>query len=106
MAARALEARFDAVLRSELHRMQKKIAPLEATQRSAVEDIAAAVVLAIAARPAHVLGGVEEPSLVQALVHVFDVSSDPASRVGVRRRRARRGGSGCCRSSPSALLGL
>jgi hypothetical protein len=73
-AARALEDRFEAIRRSELARLHKKVATLSPSDREAVDVITAHVVHAIARCPAEQLTHDAPPGLVKAMTDLFQVS--------------------------------
>lgn len=75
MAARALHEHFDNIRRAELSRLRKKVSALSESERAEVEAITAAIVDAIARRPARALEADASPLLVQAIVDLFHVRS-------------------------------
>lgn len=91
-AARALEARFDSIMKSELSRLHRKVSRLDADHHVDVAAITAEVIRAIARQPARVLARQEEPALVRAVVDLFDVSS---ARAPIERSA----GAGCDRAA-------
>jgi len=70
-ASRALHDRFDAIRRSELERLKKKLGPLTEGDRQAVHQITTHVVDALAREPERVLA--QDPPLmaVETLVRLF-----------------------------------
>ncbi len=75
-AAKALEARFEGITKSELARLRKKFGRLDSDQHAQIAAITTQVVRAIALQPTLVLAAEEEPALVRAIVDLFDVSPD------------------------------
>jgi hypothetical protein len=73
-AARVLADHFEAVRRSELARLRKKLVSLRAEDRAAVEAMTAQVVRALAPTPARALTCDDSPLLVRTLVDLFHVS--------------------------------
>jgi hypothetical protein len=78
VAARALHERFDEIWRAEWVRLGRKVASLEARQRSEVEAIIAEVVGALAASSARRLVETNEPALCAAVLRLFGVVTDRA----------------------------
>ena len=73
-AAQALGDRFEAIRRSELARLRKKLSALSAEERAQVDAITAQVVQALAAAPQRALACDESPLLVRTVVDLFHVS--------------------------------
>ena len=69
----ALRARFDALRRSELDRLSRKLAGLSDTDRQSVESIVAHVVDALVRVPAQGLANASAPETLRAIVHLFDL---------------------------------
>ena len=67
----ALQARFDAIRRSELERLKKKLGGLTEEDRRSVEAITADIIQAIASVPAHVLCDEAQPPTLEAVVRLF-----------------------------------
>ncbi|MEW6322507.1 MAG: hypothetical protein AB1635_15640 [Acidobacteriota bacterium] len=76
-AARALQAHFEEVRKSELTRLRKKVAALSADQQAAVDAITASVIRGIARRPAAALARDGSPALVRAVVDLFRMAQQP-----------------------------
>lgn len=73
VAARALEAQFESIRRSEFTRLHKKVSALSPEHRAQVDAITALVVHAIARGPAEALARDATPSLVAAALELFGV---------------------------------
>ena len=70
--SKALQARFDAIRRSELERLKKKLGGLNEEDRRSVEAITADIIQAIARVPAHALSdGVQSSPTLEAVVRLF-----------------------------------
>jgi glutamyl-tRNA reductase len=77
-AARALEARFEAIRRAEFTRLRRKLAGLRPEDAAEVDAITARIVHAIAERPASVLMTRGGSRLVEAVVALFQVTPPAA----------------------------
>jgi glutamyl-tRNA reductase len=73
MVGEALRARFDAVRRSELDRLSRKLSGLSDTDRESVEAIVAHVVDALVRVPSQGLADAPPPEALRAIVHLFDL---------------------------------
>jgi glutamyl-tRNA reductase len=71
--AQALHAHFEEVSRSELQRLRKKTASLNAAQREQVDAIAVQVVQAIAARASDALRADDGRRLAPVLARLFRI---------------------------------
>ncbi len=69
--SRALQHRFDAIRRSELERLKKKLGGLSDEERERVETITADIVNAIARVPARALADEVPMPALDALVRLF-----------------------------------
>jgi len=75
---RALRNRFQSIRRSELERLDKKLRGFTDAERRSAETIIADVVDAIASVPERSLSDRAPAHSLEALVHLFDLRSDPA----------------------------
>ena len=75
---RALRNRFETIRQAEVERLNKKLRGLTEAERRSAEAIIADIVGAIASVPERTLGENTPPAALQALVHLFDLHSDPA----------------------------
>jgi glutamyl-tRNA reductase len=73
MVREALRERFDAVRRSEIDRLRRKLVGLSDTERESVESIVAHVVDALARVPAQSLVEAAPPEALRAIVHLFEL---------------------------------
>ena len=73
---RALESRFNAILRAEIERLDKKLRSLTAEDRQTVEALTADIIQAIARVPAERLAGEVPAHTVDAVVRLFALDSD------------------------------
>jgi glutamyl-tRNA reductase len=73
MVRDALRARFDAVRRSEVERLRRKLADLSEAERESVEAIVAHVVDALVRVPSQALVDAPPPEALHAIVHLFDL---------------------------------
>lgn len=69
----ALRARFDAVRRSELDRLNRKLSCLSDADRERVETVVANVVDAIVRVPSQHLANGVPPDTLHAIVRLFDL---------------------------------
>ena len=69
----ALERRFQEVRRSEVDRLERKLAALSPDQRRSAEEIIADVVGAIARVPAAALARDDHPPTLEAVVRLFQL---------------------------------
>lgn len=76
MVSQALQERFDAIRRSELDRLKRKLGNLTDDDRRSVEAITADIISAIALVPARALSGNSEATEIDALVHLFGLEPD------------------------------
>jgi hypothetical protein len=74
VAAQALHDRFEQVRQTEWVRLGRKVAGLDAAQRTEVEAIVAHIVRALAEHPARQLVANDEPELTHAALRLFGVS--------------------------------
>jgi hypothetical protein len=74
----ALRRRFDTIRRSEVERLDKKLRGLTDADRRSAEAIIADIVIAIASVPERTLSDATPAPTLQALVRLFDLTSDPA----------------------------
>jgi glutamyl-tRNA reductase len=75
---RALRNRFQSIRRSEVERLNRKLRGLTEAERESAEAIIADVVDAIACIPERTLSDRTPTEALEALVHLFDLRSDPA----------------------------
>lgn len=80
VAARMLQEGFARVGRTELVRLQKKLAMLDGEQRAIVEGVVAHVVAALAADAVRLLAAQPEQYVVDSAVHVFGLSGGDGDR--------------------------
>ncbi len=73
--SQALQDRFDAIRRSELERLRKKLGNLTDDERQSVEAITADIISAIARVPARALSDTEHASALDAVVRLFDLGA-------------------------------
>lgn len=78
VAARALEAQFESIRRSEFTRLSKKVSALSPEQLAEVDAITVHVVHAIARHPAEALARDAAPSLIEAVLALFRVAQPAA----------------------------
>lgn len=78
LAARALEAQFESIRRSEFSRLQKKVSALSPEHVAEVDAITAHVVHALLRCPAEALARDAGPSLVKAALELFHVPQPSA----------------------------
>jgi len=79
LAARALEAQFESIRRSEFTRLRRKVAAFSPEFVAQVDAITADVVRAIARRPVAALEADATPGLVQVALELFHLPSPPAA---------------------------
>ena len=75
----ALRHRFDSIRAAELERLNKKLRGLTESDRRSAEAIIADIVHAIASVPDRTLTDDTPATALQALVHLFDLESDPSA---------------------------
>jgi glutamyl-tRNAGlu reductase-like protein len=75
---RALRNRFDAIRKTEIERLNKKLRGLSDAERQSAEAIIHQVVRAIASVPEQALSEDTPAPALRALVHLFDLHNDPA----------------------------
>ena len=76
---RALRARFETIRQAELERLSKKLRGLTDDDRRSVEAITAEVIHAIARVPEHTIDPDTPPQALEALIHLFGLSREPAA---------------------------
>lgn len=69
--SQALQDRFEAIRRSELDRLRKKLGSLTDDERRSVEAITADIIAAIARVPARALSDIEHASALDTVVRLF-----------------------------------
>ena len=85
--SKALQARFDAIRRSELERLKKKLGGLNDEDRRSVEAITADIIQAIARVPVHALSDDAQPPTLEAVVRLFALESSEAASLAARQGR-------------------
>jgi hypothetical protein len=78
LAARALEAQFESIRRSEFTRLRKKVGALSPEQMAEVDAITVHVVHAITQRTVAALERDSAPGLVRAVLKLFQVPQPAA----------------------------
>jgi len=73
---RALRQRFDAIRRTEVERLEKKLRGLTAVERQSLEGIVGDIVGAIATVPPAALGDDTPDETIQAVVQLFALDSE------------------------------
>jgi len=77
--SKALQARFDAIRRSELERLKKKLGGLNEEDRRSVEAITADIIQAIASVPVHALSDNAQAPTLEAVIRLFALEGPDAA---------------------------